>query len=161
MFWRIAAIRSEQSELAFGATLLRRRALVGGDELEQAAVRVAEVDARPATLGARPLEGPRLDLDTVPFEVLDRAIDIRRLDERSRRHSELLPDSRAFLVLVDREAGKSVGITFFDTEEAIDAAEPTFANLPRDYPGSLKGRRVALEHYEVAVADRFGAIVAS
>jgi hypothetical protein len=86
---------------------------------------------------------------------------IRRLDERSRRHSELLPDSRAFLVLVDREAGKSVGITFFDTEEAIDAAEPTFANLPRDYPGSLKGRRVALEHYEVAVADRSGAIVAS
>jgi hypothetical protein len=44
---------------------------------------------------------------------------IRRLDERSRRHEELLPESRAFLTLVDREAGKSIGITFFETLEGM------------------------------------------
>jgi hypothetical protein len=86
---------------------------------------------------------------------------IRRLDERSQRHPEVLPDAKAFLVLVDREAGRSIGITFFETEEAIDAAEPAFESFPRDYPDSLKGRRVALERWEVAVADRPGAIAAS
>jgi hypothetical protein len=41
---------------------------------------------------------------------------VRWLDERSRRHAELLPESKAF-TLVDREAGKAgkesrVGIKF-------------------------------------------------
>jgi hypothetical protein len=86
---------------------------------------------------------------------------IRRLDERSRRHAELLPESKAFLTLVDREAGKSIGITFFDTLEGLEASESALANFPRTYPDSLKGRRVGLEVYEVGVADRPGAIVAS
>jgi hypothetical protein len=86
---------------------------------------------------------------------------IRRLDERSRRHAELLPESKAFLTLVDREAGKSIGITFFDTLEGLQASESALANFPRTYPDSLKGRRVGLEVYEVGVADRPGAIVAS
>jgi hypothetical protein len=86
---------------------------------------------------------------------------IRRLDERSKHHREVLPDARAFLVLFDREAGKSVGITFFDTEEAIEASEPLFASFPEDYPDSLKGRRSALEVYEVGVVDRAGEIAVS
>jgi hypothetical protein len=83
---------------------------------------------------------------------------VRRLAERAERHPELLPEARSFLVLVDREAGKSIGITFFDSLEAIEAAEPKFSAFPRDYPDSLKGRRSALEVYEVGVADRPEAI---
>jgi hypothetical protein len=79
---------------------------------------------------------------------------VRRLEERSRHHPEVLPDARAFLVFVDRERGRSVGISFFDTVEAVEAAEPALAQFPRDYPESLKGRRVALDVYEVAVVDR-------
>jgi hypothetical protein len=86
---------------------------------------------------------------------------IRRLEERSKHHAEVLPEARAFLALFDRAAGKSVGITFFDTEEAIDASEPLFENFPKDYPDSLKGRRVSLERYEVGVADRPGEIAVS
>jgi hypothetical protein len=86
---------------------------------------------------------------------------IRRLDERSKHHGEVLPDARAFLVLFDRKAGKSVGITFFDTREAIEASEPLFAKFPKDYPDSLKGRRSALEVYEVGVVDRAGEITVS
>ena len=86
---------------------------------------------------------------------------IRRLDERSRRHAELLPESKAFLTLVDREAGKSIGITFFDTLEGLEASESALASFPRTYPDSLKGRRVGLGVYEVGVADRPAAIVAS
>ena len=86
---------------------------------------------------------------------------IRRLDERSRRHAELLPESKAFLTLVDREAGKSIGITFFETLDAMEASEAALAQFPQTYPDSLKGRRVALEVYEVGVVDRPGSISAS
>jgi hypothetical protein len=86
---------------------------------------------------------------------------IRRLDDRSRRHEEVLPESKAFLTLVDREAGKSIGITFFETLEAMEASEAALAAFPQTYPDSLKGRRVAREVYEVGVADRPEAISAS
>jgi hypothetical protein len=79
---------------------------------------------------------------------------IRRLDERSRQHEELLPEARGFLGLFDREHGKSIGITFFDSLEAIETAEPKLASFPSAYPDSLKGRRVAVGVYEVGVADR-------
>jgi hypothetical protein len=86
---------------------------------------------------------------------------VRRLDDRSRRHAEALPESKAFLALVDREAGKSIGITFFETLGAMEASEAALAQFPQQYPDSLKGRRVALETYEVGVADRPAAISAS
>ena len=86
---------------------------------------------------------------------------IRRLDERSRRHEEMLRESKAFLTLVDREAGKSIGITFFETLEGLESSESALASFPQTYPDSLKGRRVGLEVYEVGVADRPAAIVPS
>lgn len=86
---------------------------------------------------------------------------IRRLDERSRRHEEVLPESKAFLTLVDRAGGKSIGITFFETLEGMEASEAALAAFPQTYPDSLKGLRVALEVYEVGVADRPEAIAAS
>jgi hypothetical protein len=86
---------------------------------------------------------------------------IRRLDERSRRHAEVLPESKAFLTFVNREAGQSIGITFFETLEAMEASEAALASFPKAYPDSLKGRRVAVEVFEVGVADRPGAIAAA
>ena len=86
---------------------------------------------------------------------------IRRLDERSKQHEEFLPEARGFLGLFDRESGKSIGITFFDSLEAIEAAAPKFEAFPRSYPDSLKGRRVALDVYEVGIADRPDRIRAS
>ena len=83
---------------------------------------------------------------------------VRRLEERSRRHAEVLPESKAFLTLVDREGGKSIGITFFETLEAMEASEAALARFPQTYPDSLKGRRVAVDVYEVGVADRPEAI---
>src|SRR3954451_20491818 len=44
---------------------------------------------------------------------------VRRLEERS-RNPEALPHAQAFLALIDRESGKSIGITFFESEEAIE-----------------------------------------
>ena len=43
----------------------------------------------------------------------------------------------------------------------MEASEEALAQFPQTYPESLKGRRVALEVYEVGVADRPGAISSS
>ena len=83
---------------------------------------------------------------------------LRRLEERSRQHADVLPESRAFLAFVDRERGKSIGITFFDSREAMEASEEALGSFPRTYAESLKGRRVGVEVYEVGVADRPGEI---
>jgi len=82
---------------------------------------------------------------------------VRRLEERS-QNPEALPHAQAFLALVDRESGKSIGITFFESEEAMEASERALEQFPSSYPDSLKGRRVSVGRYEVGVADRPGAI---
>jgi len=43
----------------------------------------------------------------------------------------------------------------------MEASEAALAQFPQTYPDSLKGRRVALEVYEVGVVDRPGSISAS
>jgi hypothetical protein len=40
-------------------------------------------------------------------------------------------------------------ITFFDSREAVDAAEQGFEQMGDEIPESLRGRRVAVETYEV------------
>jgi hypothetical protein len=85
---------------------------------------------------------------------------IRQLDERSQQHQELIPDASGFLGLFDPAGGKSIGITFFDSRQAIEAAEPMLAAFPQSFPDSLKGRRVALDVYEVGVVDRVEGIAA-
>jgi hypothetical protein len=84
---------------------------------------------------------------------------VRRLEERS-ENPEQLPHAMAFLAFVDRESGKSVGITFFESEEAMEASERALEQFPSRYPDSLKGRRVSVGRYEVGVVDRAGAISA-
>jgi hypothetical protein len=54
---------------------------------------------------------------------------VRRLKERS-QNPDALPHAKAFLALVDRESGKSIGITFFDSEEAMEASERALEEFP-------------------------------
>lgn len=63
------------------------------------------------------------------------------------------PTARGFLMLIDRESGWSCGITFFDTEEHIRAAEPFFERMGEEFPEEMRGRRVSVESYEVAFAE--------
>jgi hypothetical protein len=63
------------------------------------------------------------------------------------------PNARGFLMLVDRESGRSYGITFFDTEEHIREAEPVFERMGEDFPEEMRGRRVSVDSYEVAFAE--------
>ena len=69
------------------------------------------------------------------------------------RAGEELPGAKRFLMLIDREAGTSLGITFFESEEAIRAAEPTFERMGDEIPEDVRGRRTSVEIYEVAIDD--------
>jgi hypothetical protein len=66
---------------------------------------------------------------------------------------EEIPGAKRFLMLIDRGKGASLGITFFESEEAIRAAEPIFEKMGDEIPEELRGRRVSVETYEVAIDD--------
>ena len=84
------------------------------------------------------------------MSLVDELISTVRERTSSRRD---LPEAKGFLMLVDRDAGRSLGITFFDTEEAIRRAEPTFERMGDEIPEEKRGRRTSVEVYEVLFSD--------
>jgi hypothetical protein len=64
-----------------------------------------------------------------------------------------LPDAKRVLMLADRPTGRMLGITFFDTAQAIEDAESTFERMGDEVPESLRGRRTSRAVYEVAIDD--------
>ena len=95
------------------------------------------------------------------FEGIDAEATDRTLDQVRQRVEPLmrgLAGYQGYLDLMDRSSGKSVTIAFFDTEENLNAAEPTFdEEMPKqlgDLIGPWAGRRTAVERYEVMVDER-------
>jgi hypothetical protein len=74
---------------------------------------------------------------------------IGRVRERAASQQDL-PDAKGFLMLVDRDRRRSLGITFFESEEKIREAEPTFERMGDEVPEEMRGRRTSVEIYEVA-----------
>src|SRR5438552_1613316 len=64
-----------------------------------------------------------------------------------------VPDAKGFLGLFDRERGTALGITFFDSEEAIRNSEQAFEDMARNFPEEMRGRRTSVETYEVTILD--------
>ena len=85
--------------------------------------------------------------------------DISRIDEligmiRERMSTgDEIPGAKRFLMLADRQGGHTLGITFFESEDAIRAAEPIFERMGDEVPEELRGRRRSVETYEVAIDD--------
>jgi len=63
-----------------------------------------------------------------------------------------MPDAQGGLMLLDRGERKSLGITFFESEQKIRAAEPEFERLGDEIPEAQRGRRTSVQIYEVAIA---------
>ena len=85
--------------------------------------------------------------------------DMSRVDElietvraRARSGSDFIVAER-LLMLIDRDGGTALGITFFDSKEAIAEAEPTFERLGDEIPEDLRGHRKSVEIYEVLFED--------
>src|SRR5919204_4796662 len=64
-----------------------------------------------------------------------------------------VPDAKGFLGLFDRERGAALGITFFDSEEAIRNSEQAFEDMARHFPPGMRGRRTSVESHEVKLVD--------
>lgn len=95
------------------------------------------------------------------FEGVDAEAAGRTLDQVRERVEPLmrgLAGYQGYVDLMDRSSGKAVTIAFFDTEENLNAAEPTFdEEMPKqlgDLIGPWAGRRTAVERYEVVVDER-------
>jgi len=72
--------------------------------------------------------------------------------ERARSGQDVL-DARRVLMLIDRDAGTALGITFFESEDAIRQAEAGFDRMSDELPEEMRGRRTSLDVYEVAIED--------
>ena len=61
-----------------------------------------------------------------------------------------LEDAKGWLMLIDRETGKGLGITLFDSEDAMRRGDEALNAM--NPPGAV-GRRTAVEFYEVPVQE--------
>jgi heme-degrading monooxygenase HmoA len=76
------------------------------------------------------------------------------LVERVRQHGpSTVPEARGFLGLFDRDRGTSLGITFFDSEQAIRDSEQAFEEMAEHFPAEMRGRRASVETYEVTIHE--------
>ena len=98
------------------------------------------------------------------FEGVDIAAAERTLDAVRERIEPLLRGMTGYqglMELVDRGSGRALTLTFFDSEENLRAAEPTFEEeMPRqlgELMGEWAGRRSSVERYEVLLDERLGA----
>jgi heme-degrading monooxygenase HmoA len=77
---------------------------------------------------------------------------VGRVRERVRSGGEI-PDAKGFLMLIDRRAGTALGISFFESEEAIRKAEPEFERMGQQIPKEMRGKRLSVDTYEVAIQE--------
>jgi heme-degrading monooxygenase HmoA len=64
-----------------------------------------------------------------------------------------VPDAKGFLGLFDRERGTALGITFFDSEEAIRNSEQAFEDMAQHFPPEMRGRRTSVDVCEVTIFE--------
>jgi hypothetical protein len=60
-----------------------------------------------------------------------------------------LEDARRSMMLVDRQSGVGLGLTFFDTQEAMGRGHDALNEMSP--PADMSGRRTSVELYEVAI----------
>jgi hypothetical protein len=78
---------------------------------------------------------------------------IRQMNEERRQQEGWMPEGvERVLVLNDDQGNKRLFITFFESREAVDAANQKFEQMGDEIPEDVRGRRASLDVYEV-VAD--------
>jgi exopolysaccharide biosynthesis protein len=80
-------------------------------------------------------------------EGLDQTIDQVRNDVQNDNRPPGLEDAKGMMMLVDRSSGKTMGITLFDSEDAMKRGDEALNAMSP----SGGGARTGVEFYEVAV----------
>jgi hypothetical protein len=78
---------------------------------------------------------------------IDQMLEQIRKDVESGQRPPGLEDAKGLMVMVDRQSGKSVGITFFADEEALKRGDEALNQMSPDGPSS----RTSVEFYEVPI----------
>jgi len=87
------------------------------------------------------------------FEERDASLTDELIERVRDQGPSSIPDAKGFLGLFDRERGTSLGITFFDSEEAIRNSEQAFEDMVQHFPAEMRGRRKSVDIYEVTIFD--------
>jgi heme-degrading monooxygenase HmoA len=90
------------------------------------------------------------------FEGRDPSLTDELIERVRDRGPSSVPDAKGFLGLFDRDRGTSLGITFFESEEALRGSEQAFEDMAQHFPAEMRGRRTAVEIYEVTILDGSG-----
>ncbi len=81
---------------------------------------------------------------------------IRLVRENVLPRTEQLDGYKGAYFLVDRQNGKSLAVTLWESEEAMSASEEEANNLRSEVADALDTQMVGVERYEVAVAAQEG-----
>lgn len=76
-----------------------------------------------------------------------------RVRETAPQWREELQNAQGHVMLVDRENGRGLGITFFGSEEDIRRAEPVFDRMGDEVPEEARGKRTSVDAYEVVLNE--------
>ena len=94
--------------------------------------------------------------DGVNVETAEPAME--RVREKAQQIVAELPGWQGAMQLLDRRNGKVVVMQFFDSEENMEAAEPTFEELPQrlgpEIMQQLAGQRRSVDKFEVLAERR-------
>src|SRR5438067_6914314 len=99
------------------------------------------------------MEGTTMYARIASFEGRDSSLTDQLIDRVRDAGPGSVPDAKGFLGLFDREAGKALGITFFDSEEAIRNSQQAFEDMAQQFPEEMRGHRKSVDTYEVTVFD--------
>jgi hypothetical protein len=88
------------------------------------------------------------------FEGVDKE-KIDQLTKERMSSGEMTPPEgmNSILVLDDNDAKKRKFLAFFDSKEAIEAAEKGFEQMGDTIPEEIRGKRTSVHHYEVVVQE--------
>jgi heme-degrading monooxygenase HmoA len=92
-------------------------------------------------------DNPRLSEPSLVDELMKGA------RESAPRWQDALPNAQGHLMLVDRQNGRGLGITFFESEAQIREAEPVFERMGDEMPEETRGKRIGVSSYEVLTAE--------
>ena len=79
---------------------------------------------------------------------------LRQMAEERQAAGAGMPDGvRRMMVLHDEGSGRRLFVTFFDSREAVEAAEARFDAMGDEMPEDVRGRRLSVDVYEVAMEE--------
>jgi heme-degrading monooxygenase HmoA len=96
----------------------------------------------------------RVSTFTGTSDEIDEAI--RHVRENVVPRTEQLDGFKGAYFLIDRENGKSLAVTLWESEEAMSASEDAANSLRSEIAESLGTQMIGVERYEVAVAAQEG-----